>query len=64
MARLGQPGLLAGGHSNKSWGTIQIDDIYSGAASGQRHFVVSALVGDLLLVQADAYAQTYFRLTT
>ena len=62
VARLGQPGLLRA--VIPSWGTIQIDDIYSGAASGQRHFVVSALVGDLLLVQADAYAQTYFRLTT
>ncbi len=62
VARVGQPGLLRA--LIPSWGTIQVDDIYSEASKGLRHFVVSALVGDLLLVQSDAYAQTYFRLTT
>ena len=43
------------------WGSISIDDIYTGARKGQRRFVVSALVGDVILVQPDAYAQVSFR---
>ena len=45
------------------WGYISIDDIYSGARAGQRRFVVSVLIGDLILVQADAYAQVAFRVS-
>ena len=43
------------------WGYLSIDDIYSGARKGERRFVISALVGDLILVQPDAYAQVAFQ---
>ena len=43
------------------WGFVAIDDIYTGARKGERRFVVSVLVGDLILVQPDAYAQVAFR---
>ena len=52
-ARLGQPGLTRA--VVPSWGRIVVDDVYSNAAEGQRHFTVSAIVGNLMLVQADAY---------
>ena len=40
-----------------TWGSISVDDIYSDAASGQRHFTLNVLVGSkVLLVQPDAYA--------
>jgi len=44
------------------WGNVQIDDIYSGSASGTRHFSLHILCGDLILVQPDAYAQIAFKL--
>ena len=62
VARMGQPGITRAVVPN--WGRLVIDDVYSDAPSGQRHLVIAAIVGDLMLVQADAYAQTYFRLTT
>lgn len=44
------------------WGYISIDDIYGDLAlKGQRRFVVSALVGDLLIVQPDAYSEVSFK---
>ena len=46
------------------WGFLAIDDIYSLANKGQRRFTVSVLVGDLILVQPDAYAQVSFRVST
>ena len=45
------------------WGEISIDDIYSGAASGVRSFTMHVLLGDVILVQPDAYAQVAFRVT-
>ena len=44
-----------------TWGYISIDDIYSGARKGQRRYVLSVLVGDVLLVQPDAYDPVVFR---
>ena len=46
------------------WGFVSIDDIYSGANKGERYFTVSVLVGDVILVQPDAYAQVAFRVST
>ena len=43
------------------WGEVTIDDIYSGAASAQRSFTMHVLLGDVILVQPDAYAQVSFR---
>ncbi len=44
------------------WNMVSIDDIYSGSASGTRHFTMHVLLGDVILVQPDAYAQTAFQL--
>ena len=44
------------------WNEISIDDIYSGSASGTRHFTMHVLLGDVILVQPDAYEQIAFRL--
>lgn len=46
------------------WGYISVDDIYTGARKGERRYVLSVLVGDLILVQPDAYAQVSFRVST
>ena len=44
------------------WNEISIDDIYSGSASGTRNFTLHVLLGDVILVQPDAYAQISFQL--
>ena len=46
------------------WGEVSIDDIYSGAASGVRSFTMHVLLGDVIIVQPDAYAQVAFRVST
>ena len=45
-----------------TWGSLAVDDIYSDAQSGQRHFTLNILVGDkVLLVQPDAYDLVEFK---
>ena len=39
------------------WNEVSIDDIYSGSASGERFFTLHVLLGDVILVQPDAYEQ-------
>ena len=46
------------------WGYISIDDIYTGARKGQRRYVLSVLVGDVILVQPKAYDLVTFRVAT
>lgn len=60
-ARLGQPGLMRA--VIPSWGRLTVDDIYSNAAEGQRHFTISAIVGNLVLVQPDAFKQIAARIS-
>ena len=43
------------------WNVIDIDDIYSGSASGERYFTMHVLLGDVILVQPSAYRQVAFR---
>ena len=43
------------------WAEVSIDDIYSGSASGERFFTMHVLLGDVILVQPDAYAQVAFK---
>ena len=43
------------------WNAIDIDDIYSGSARGERYFTMHILLGDVILVQPNAYAQIAFR---
>ena len=44
------------------WGEVSIDDIYSGSAQGERYFTMHVLLGDVILVQPDAYKQVAFKL--
>ena len=44
-------------------GSIGIDDIYSRSKFGERVYVLSVLVGDVILVQPDAYEQVAFRVS-
>ncbi len=43
------------------WNVIDIDDIYSGSAKGERYFTMHVLLGDVILVQPDAYQQVAFK---
>ena len=45
------------------WNVIDIDDIYSGSAKGERYFTMHVLLGDVILVQPDAYKQVSFRVS-
>ena len=44
-----------------SWGYLTVDDIYTGARKAERRYVISALVGDVILVQPGAYQQVAFK---
>ena len=46
------------------WGEVSIDDITSGSAKAERYFTMHVLLGDVILVQPDAYAQVAFRVST
>ena len=43
------------------WNVIDIDDIYSGSAQGERYFTMHVLLGDVIIVQPNAYAQVAFQ---
>ena len=45
------------------WNAVSIDDIFSDSASATRHFTMHVLLGDVILVQPDAYAQVGFRVS-
>lgn len=45
------------------WNEVSIDDIYSGSARGERAFTMHVLLGDVILVQPDAYAQVAFKVS-
>ena len=61
LCRKGRPGMRTA--VSPTWGSISIDDIYTGARKGERYFTVAAMVGDVILVQSDAYAQVAFRVS-
>ena len=44
------------------WAEIGIDDIYSDAASGTRHYTLHSLIGDVLIIQPDAYERVDLKL--
>ena len=46
------------------WNEVSIDDIYSGSGKGERYFTMHVLLGDVILIQPDAYAQVSFRVRT
>ena len=43
------------------WNVIDIDDIFSGSAQGERYFTMHVLLGDVIIVQPNAYAQVAFQ---
>ena len=45
------------------WGQVSIDDIYSGSAQGERYVTFHVLLGDVILVQPDAYSQIAYRVS-
>ena len=47
-----------------TWGYLSVEDIFTGARKGERRYVLSVLVGDIILVQPDAYAQVAYRVAT
>lgn len=59
---MGQQGAMIRTALCPHWGSISIDDIYTGAASGERHFSMHVLLGDVILVQPDAYGIVKFKL--
>ena len=61
LVRRGLPGMQTA--VAPTWGSISIDDPYSDAAKGQRRFVVSTLVGDVVLTQPGAYAEIAMRVS-
>ena len=46
------------------WNEVAIDDIYTGSASGERFFTMHVLLGDVILVQPDAYKQVAFKVSS
>ena len=43
------------------WQYLTIDDIYSGATAGKRAVSMHALIGDVIVTQADAYKRVSFK---
>ena len=46
------------------FGSISVDDIYTGARKGERFFTLSVLLGDVVLTQQAAYEQVRWRVST
>ena len=61
LIRKGRAGIRTA--VSPSWGSVQIDDQFSGASKGERAITLAVLVGDLVLVQPDAYAEVAFRVS-
>ena len=43
------------------WNTLSIDDIYTGGAKGERYFSLHVLIGDVIVVQPDAYSEVRYK---
>ena len=63
--RMGRSMMGASGGMRTSvcphWGSISIDDIFSASASGTRAYTMHVLLGDVILVQPDAYTLREFK---
>ena len=59
IIRRGRPGMRTA--VAPTWGSITVDDIYTGARKAERRYVVSALVGDLIVVQPAVYERAAVR---
>ena len=58
--RRGRSGLMTA--VAPTWGSISIDDFYSGSAKGERYFTAHVLIGDLIVVQPGAYKEETFHI--
>ena len=45
------------------WDSPDIDDIFTGSGRAERYVTIHVLLGDVLLIQPDAYAQVAFRVS-
>ena len=61
LYRTGRPGVRKAVCPH--WGYVSVDDIYSGSAEGERYFTMHVLLGDVILVQPDAYSEIRFKVT-
>ena len=61
VCRKGRPGMRLAVCPH--WGSIGIDDIYSGSRKGERYFTMSVLVGDVILVQPAAYGLVEYKVS-
>lgn len=43
------------------WNMVSIDDIYTGAGKAERYLTMHVLLGDVILVQPDAYSQVAYK---
>ena len=66
LYRLGRSMMGAAGAMRTAvcphWNEISIDDIYSGSARGERYFTMHVLLGDVIVVQGDAYKRIAYKL--
>ena len=62
LVRKGRPGMRTA--VGATWGSVTIDDMYSGARKGERYITLATLVSDVIIVQPDAYAELRFRVST
>lgn len=46
-----------------TWNVLSIDDIYTGSGRGERYLTMHVLLGDVILVQPDAYAQVAYKVS-
>ena len=46
------------------WTEVAIDDVYTDSAKGHRHLTFHALIGDVIITQADAYSQIALQVST
>ena len=65
MGRMGGDGMMQGIRTAvcPHWNEIGIDDIYTGSSKAERYFTFHVLLGDVILVQPDAYSQVRFRVS-
>ena len=61
LIRRGHPAMRAA--VAPTWGSISVDDAFTGALKAERRFVISVLIGDLILVQPSVYTQTAMRVS-
>ena len=45
------------------WSEVNIDDVYTGSAKGERYLTFHVLLGDVIVVQAGAYAEARFKVS-